>query len=250
MPRLNDATLDTHKIKGNNYGYSATKMDVLADGASEYTLVTIVVDTSSSVGGFSKELTNSLKEVIKSCKYSPRADYLLVRVVTFASQMQEYHGFKLLEQCNLDDYDNAINCGGMTALYDASANAIQASSDYAKQLADNDFSINGVIIVITDGENNSSALEAKDVKAAMNQALKKETMESLVSVLIGVGVDPSTSSYLKDFKDEAGFTQYVEIKDANARSLAKLAAFVSKSISSQSQALGTGGPSQQISLTI
>jgi hypothetical protein len=34
------------------------------------------------------------------------------------------------------------------------------------------------------------------------------------------------------------------LKDASAKSLARLAAFISKSVSSQSQSLGSGGPSQ------
>ena len=47
-------------------------------------------------------------------------------------------------------------------------------------------------------------------------------------------------------KTNCGFTQYVAIADANATTIAKLGDFVSRSISSQSQALGTGGPSQSL----
>ena len=43
---------------------------------------------------------------------------------------------------------------------------------------------------------------------------------------------------------------HIDVGDATPRKLAKLAAFVSQSISSQSQALGTGGPSQNIAATI
>jgi hypothetical protein len=69
----------------------------------------------------------------------------------------------------------------------------------------------------------------------------------MMTILVGVNVnDPQVSQCLKDLKDQAGFTQYVELKDATASSLAKLADFVSKSISAQSQALGTGGPSQSL----
>ena len=45
----------------------------------------------------------------------------------------------------------------------------------------------------------------------------------------------------------AGFTQYIELADAKANTLAKLADFVSRSISSQSQSLNTGGPSKSLS---
>jgi len=72
-------------------------------------------------------------------------------------------------------------------------------------------------------------------------------MESLVSVLVGVNVqDRRIGAYLQDFKNEAGFTQYVELQNAHAKTLAKLADFVSRSIAAQSQALGTGGASQTL----
>ena len=68
-----------------------------------------------------------------------------------------------------------------------------------------------------------------------------------MSVLIGVSVqDPEVSRYLKKFHVDAGFTQYVELDQADAKTLARLAKFVSQSISAQSQALGTGGGSQQL----
>ena len=42
----------------------------------------------------------------------------------------------------------------------------------------------------------------------------------------------------------------IDAGDATPAKLAKLAVFISTSISSQSQHLGTGGPSQQIAATI
>jgi len=82
------------------------------------------------------------------------------------------------------------------------------------------------------------------VKDAMKEAVKTESMESIVSVLNGVNtLADQLGDYLKEFADEAGFTQYVEIANATEKQLAKLGGFISQSISSQSQALGTGGPS-------
>ena len=77
---------------------------------------------------------------------------------------------------------------------------------------------------------------------------KSEALESILSILVGVNVnDPSVSQWLKALHQNAGFTQYVELGDAKAATLAKLADFISRSISAQSQALGTGGPSQSLS---
>lgn len=235
---------------GNNYGYSAAKISTLT--APEYTLVTVVNDESGSTSPFVSAMEKAVQEVMKACRHSPRSDYLLVRMVNFGSNMREIHGFKLLEQTNLADYSQFFGPGGSTALFDTSKNAIDATADYAKQLTSNDYTVNSIVIVITDGDDMCSKHTANDVGESLKKCVTGETMESLVSILVGVNMtDPAIKNYLDDFAKKAGFTKFVAVDDASESNLAKLAAFVSKSISSQSQALGTGGPSQAIqSLTI
>ena len=245
MPRFNDDDLETHKLATGNYGFSAAKIDSL--GATEYTLVSIVTDASSSVQAFEKDMETCLKEIVKACKYSPRADNLLLRLSQFSSSVKELHGFKTLESCNLDDYSDILEVYGMTALRDGTHNGAAALAAYGKKLMENDYSVNAILFVITDGEENHSTLGVAETKKALADGLKQECLESLVTILIGVNIqDPTLSQKLKDYKDEIGFNQYIELGNAKASSLAKLAEFVSKSISSQSQALGTGGQSKAI----
>lgn len=245
MPQLNDHTMNDQALPTGQYGFSATRIDHL--GASEYTLVTIVTDVSPSVTSFVGEMEAALREIITACKYSPRADNLMLRLVTFSGDMQEAHGFKLLDQCRLDDYKSCLRIGSATALYDAAENCVSAMSAYGRQLTDADFSVNGIVFVITDGEDNASTLNVRHVREALERATKTEAMQSMVSVLIGVNVqDARMGAYLQDFKNEAGFTHYLEIGKANARTLAKVADFVSRFISSQSTALSSGTVSQSL----
>lgn len=248
MPKFNDMTLEQHTQGTGNYGFSAVKIEDLQ--ATEYTLVTIVLDESGSTGGFRFEMEACIKEIVKACRQSARADFLLLRVVAFASRMSEIHGFLPLEQCNPDNYNNCYGTNGngaSTALYDSSENAIRSSTVYAEQLANQDFDVNGIIFIITDGDDNESSSGQTEVKAALQNCTVSENMESMVSVLVGVNVQsPHLAQYLDNFNTNVGFTQYVKLEDANANTLAKLADFVSRSISSQSQALGTGGPSQSL----
>jgi len=244
MPKLTD-NLENFKLPGS-YGYSATKLSDL--GATEYTLVTLVVDDSGSIQSFRGEMESAIKEVVNACRYSPRADNLMIRLVTFSNKMKEIHGFKLLANCQLDDYNNVLTDGGMTALFDATVNSVDATSSYGKTLMDNDFSTNGIVIVISDGADNQSSQSIDGVAKSLIKSIAGETLESMVSVLIGVNVtDSSVSTALNELHTKGGFTQYVELSDAKAKTLAKLAQFVSKSISSQSTALGTGGPSKSLS---
>jgi uncharacterized protein YegL len=247
MPLLGDNDqLETHAIKGSNYGFSATRVEDL--GASEYTLVGIAVDASSSVSSFESEINKTIQEIVKACRHSPRADNLMMRLLAFSSDLSELHGFKPLTECNVDDYRSAVHPSGMTALYDACCNLGQSITQYGKSLSENDFSVNAILFVVTDGMDNRSTFTPHSVAQTLKDAVKSESLESIVSILVGVNIqDPSVSQYLKSFEKEAGFTQYVELANADAKTLAKLAEFVSKSISAQSQALGTGGPSQSLS---
>lgn len=216
-------------------------------GATEYTLVGIAADRSGSVSAFSREEERALKEIISACLKSPRADNLLIRMTRFDHHLDEVHGFKQLVDCNPVDYDGVLDARGSTALFDATVNAIDAAAAQGKMLIDDDFSANAIIFIITDGDDNVSKSTPLEVKKAIGRATQSECLESLVTILIGVNVqDQTLSRILTDFSKTAGFTQYVELGNANAATLAKLADFVSRSISSQSQSLGTGGPSQAL----
>lgn len=231
------------KHKTGHFGFSAVGLDDL--GATEYTLVTVVADRSGSTSNFQTAMESVLKELVKACAYSDRANNLMLRLVTFESSHQEVHGFKLLSQINPNDYDGVLSPFGMTALFDAATDAIEATTNYAKYLTDQDFMANGFVVVITDGMDNQSKLTANNVKKALESAVKSEQLESLMSILVAVN-PTDCKQYLEDFNTKVGFTQYLELNDADEKTFAKMANWLSKSVSSQSQALGSGSVSQKV----
>lgn len=237
----------------SSYGFSGTNVKQLASaGSANQTLVTIVLDKSGSVSSFWNTMAKAVESVVKACSLSPRADSLMLRLVTFNQRLDEVHGFKPLAECNLGDYEASKigRAGGNTALFDATLNCIQATTTYAKQLNGQDIEANAIVIIITDGEDNESSVTPGTVGDATKEALHSEDLESLVTILVGVNASGGLNRYLDKFKTDAGLSQYVSIDDATDRKIAKLADFVSKSVSAQSQALGTGGPSQAIALTV
>jgi hypothetical protein len=245
MPRLinKDDTMDVISIPGpGSFQFSAVRPEAL--GATEYTLVTMVVDTTGSVSDFATELLRCIKDIVKACQKSPRAENLLLRLMTFNNTVNEVHGFKLLSDIDTDNY-KALIPAGRTALIDATYESITATLTYAKTLMDQDFNVNGAVYIITDGFDNESKLSNTMIAQKCKEARDNELIESLITILVGI----NTYQYkqeLGDFKKQADLTDYVDIGDATPQRLAKLAAFVSKSISSQSQALGTGSASQQL----
>jgi hypothetical protein len=175
----------------------------------------------------------------------------MIRLVQFANTVNELHGFKLLGSILEKDYDNILKIGGSTALFDAADEAILATSTYGKQLTSQDFLVNAIVVVITDGENNTgNILDASAVKRALLNARRSENLESIQMILVGVTNDDiNLNNYLQSVKDDGGFDSYVSIGSATPGKIAKLAQFVSKSISSTSAALGTGAPSTPINTT-
>lgn len=251
MPRLTSTDdQQQHRIGGGSFTFSAVRVDKL--GATEYTLVTIAVDETGSVDKFEKELRDMLVAAVESCKKSPRSDNLLVRVITFGSQhkngVNEIHGFKPLADIDTSQYPD-IRPGGMTPLCDACYSALGAMNKFAQDLVDNDYGVNAIAFIITDGGENASTATMRMVREEAKKAITGEVLESLVSVLIGVNA-AQYRQVLTTFQQEADLTQYIDAGEATKGKLAKLAQFVSQSVSSQSQALGTGGPSQNIALTI
>jgi len=253
MPRMMDnQTMETGNIGGmQGFSFSGVRTEHL--GATEYTVVTIAVDVTGSVHGFEDELRNSLMTAVESCKKSPRSDNLLLRVILFSnalpSGIQELHGFKPLADIDPQNDYPQLQPGGMTPLYDAMFSSVGATNAYAKKLMDDDFLANGIVFVITDGYDNDSTSTPKMIKAEIEKAIKSEDIESLVTLLIGVNAQQYQAE-LNTFQQEAGIDKYVDAGEATKGKLAKLADFVSQSVSSQSQALGTDGPSQNISATI
>ena len=249
MPIIGDPTqtqpgTDIIKIPATGFTYSMTKLADLE--ASEYTLVGIVNDVSGSVASFKNEMEVALQAAVESCLKSPRADNLLLRHTLFHDNVFTNHDWKMLKYINSADYQGSLKIGGSTALFDGAIEALTVIADTGEKLTKNKFACNGIIFFITDGDDNASHSTPAMVKAKIDEIQKAEKLESLITILIGVGVSGGTSASLDRFKNEAGLTHYLELANASKGSLAKLAAFVSKSISSQSQALGTGGGSKQL----
>lgn len=255
MPKLMNDSSNDEIIQipgGGNFQFSAERIENLVD-ATEYTLVTIICDVSGSVVSFSAKLLECVKSIVKACQKSPRAENLLIRLLTFNQIVTEVHGFKSLSDIDPEQYAS-LHCSGYTALFDATYDGIGATLEYSKRLTNQDYGCNGAVYIITDGADNASTMTPRAIKEKIDLALREEHIESIISILVALH-DPSVNGqswandvkrYLDKFYKEAGLTQFVDIGDATPQKLAKLANFVSQSISSQSQALGTGAPSQTL----
>lgn len=246
MPLFDTDGSSQHQTSGSGYHFSGTKLNLL--GASEYTLVGIAADRSPSVAGFATEIEGCVASSLEGCQRSARVDNLLVRLTAFNEGLEEIHGFRPLADCHLGYYPGFLKPSGRaTSLYDASVEVVDSLATYGKLLNDQDYTTNGLVVVLTDGVDNASKFRLKDVKDALARAQQSEALESIVTILIGINVtEPAVSRFLAQYKDEAGFQQYIEANDASPKTFARIAGFISKSVSSQSQSVGSKQASQPV----
>jgi uncharacterized protein YegL len=244
MPLLSDNDNDG-AVKVAAYNFSNINVNNL--GADSYTLCGIILDHSGSVSGFAKDIETCVQNVIKGCQKSPRADNMLIRMLKFNSGVEQVHDFKLLNDCAPATYNNILNPGGCTSLFDASVDIIESVANAGKELKEQEYKVNGIVTIITDGCDVGSEHTLNSVKKAIEKARKNECLESILVILIGVNItDTEVSTRLKEFETTGGVDQYVEINKADPNTFAKIAGFIVSSFSSQSQSLGSGTASQPI----
>lgn len=224
----------------SGFHYSTVPMDYLANfGASEQTLAQVVVDISGSTSSFYKELIDSLNMTLEACKKHPRSENVMLRVLTFNSHgVSEIHGFMPVNSIDPTIYQKIATPNGFTPLYQAFQDSLEALHEYAVDLTKNQFSCNAVTFVVTDGEENGSdsRFSVKTVKSMIDKLKQNDPLESFTSILIGIN-DAGCRSSLIQFKDSVGIDDYKSIEDASNGKLAKLAKFVSQSISTASVSL-------------
>ena len=240
----NSQQLASFMLPGAGYGYTGVNVeDVMA---TELTLATGLLDESGSTTKFKDEMEKCVQTVVRSMRHSPRADNLMYRHCHFATNFREIHGYKLLQDINESDYKGCYHSNGTTSLYDSMCNVFRALKDYGQQMMQSKRMANGIIYVFTDGMDLGSTHTEHDSRDDLAALIASEALESVNTILIGVNDEKSVQDGLKAMAKNIGFTQYIAMKDASESQLAKLADFISHSISSQSQALGSNGPSQTI----
>lgn len=248
MPKFMDVNdIDAGKLM-HGFKYTSVRVDRL--GATEYTAVTIIVDETGSVHSFKKGLEDMIKACVESCKKSPRSQNLLIRIIAFNSdRIREIHGWMLLNDIELDKYNDSIFPGGITNLYDATLDGIVVLKDYLSKLYKSEriINANGIVFIITDGDDNNSEHTPVNIRESIADVSKEEVIESIQTILIGLNdTDVHFKDRLSSFCGEAGIDEYVSIGEVSPEKLAKLSQFISQSVSSQSIALGTGQPSKPI----
>lgn len=252
MPRL--ANMQDYNF--GNFVFTGTRPENLTE--AEYTVVNILTDMTGSVEDFADQLLQMEKQIVqdaKGTKAKPSAygKKLVIRLNRFNSSNNsannsEVYGFRQVSDIDIDADHQPFHPTGGTPLIDSTFDGVNAVLNYCKDLRQNDFTVNGLVVVITDGDENSSRRATlPQLKKLITEAVKTEALDSFKAILVGVNTS-NCGAFLQKFQADAGFDQYVDAGDVKDGTIGKLAKFISQSISSTSQALGTGSPSQNLTI--
>jgi|GEM_PF-4784213 len=235
---------------GSGFTYSAAVLD-FDEAPEEMTLVALATDTSSSVRSFSPQLLAATKAgVLGLGDACPHVNQLWIRQLRFNHEVEEQHGFQLFSDIDENADFPTIDAGGGTALYDATLEAFSVMGAEASRLNAEDVMANGILIVVTDGrdEHSSSTIAAVAAKLTELVDSKSRVLESLKVYLVGVNAASCQSEH-ESFIRELGLnpdTDYKLIEDFNEKTAGQLAGWISRSVSAQAAAAGTGGPSANV----
>jgi hypothetical protein len=229
----------------DSFTFSAVKPEALL--AAEYTLATLVFPKTRQVAGFAEELHGLKRQVVDACIRNQRADHqrpdcVLLRVTQFNDQVEEVHGFLPLHQVDLDGYVTP-RCDGGGRLHDAVYESVGVTASFARTLAERDYLVNGLVVVVACDWNEGGA-EALERACRVTKAASEEgNLESVKTVLITLNTQGRETDR-GAISEALGMSTHLGTDDASAESISRLREFMAREVVATSQAIGTGGPSK------
>lgn len=180
------STLITGNL-GNLVLAGAAGKDLEDITASDVTLVTVLIDASSSIGdrGLEKAVREGQNALLDAFAGAKDRDAVLLACWTFNGAMDVVHSYVPVPDATRFDTKN-YRAGGSTALYDAWCTALAANVAYAQRLRDGGTPTRSVVVVVTDGEDVGSKRTAADCARISRDLLASELF---TLALVGVGAD-------------------------------------------------------------
>jgi uncharacterized protein YegL len=166
-------------------GAAGTAMDDIS--ASDVTLVTVLIDASSSIGssGLEQAVRDGQNQLVEAFNGSSTRDSVMLAQWSFNHDQTVYHSYVPVADAVRLDRRN-YQSGGTTRLYDTWCDALAANVAYAQRLRDAGTPCRSVVVVITDGADYGSKRTARECAKVSKDLLASE---QFVLAFVGVGSD-------------------------------------------------------------
>ncbi len=155
--------------------------------ASDVTLVTVLIDASSSIHsrGLEPAVRDGQNLLLDAFAKAKEKDSVLMALWTFSDELRVHHAYVPVDASTRLDATNYAGVGG-TRLYDTWCDALTANVAYAQRLRDSGTPCKSVVVVITDGEDCGSRRSAADCAKLSRELLASE---QFTLAFVGVGSD-------------------------------------------------------------
>lgn len=155
--------------------------------ASDVTLVTVLIDASSSISsrGLEQAIRDGQNSLVEAFGGAKERDSILLALWTFSSDLDVLHSYVPVDQATRLDKKN-YRASGSTRLYDTWCDALASNVAYAQRLRDGGTPTRSVVVVITDGEDVGSKRSTGDCARLSRDLLASELF---TLAFVGVGTD-------------------------------------------------------------
>ncbi len=206
--------------------------------ATDVTLVTLLIDASSSIAssGLEQGVRDGYNEMLDAFAGSREHDAILVSSWKFDDASHLIHSYVPVKDATRLDAKNYRGTG-TTKLYDTWCDALLANVAYAQKLRDSGTPVRSLAVVITDGADVGSKRRVADCKRLTQDLLASE---QFVLAFVGVG-DPG---YFTKIARSMGVPDgSIEVQtNATASGLRRVFQMVSRSAIRASQGQIQAGP--------
>ena len=163
--------------------------------ASDVTLVTVLLDASSSIAGAGLEpaIRDGQNALLDAFAASREKESMLVAGWTFNDEIRILHSYVPVDDAVRLTANNYAGVGA-THLYDTWCDALAANVAYAQRLRDGGTPCTSIVVAITDGEDCGSRRTASDCAKISKDLLASE---QFVLAFVGVGADVGFRSVAK-----------------------------------------------------
>ena len=163
----------------------AAGQDLESIEATDVTLVTVLLDKSSSIAAAQLEpaVRTGYNLLLDTFASSQEADSIMVALWTFDHDAHVVHSYLPVNEAATLNSQN-YRAGGATHLYDTWCDALAANVAYAQRLRDAGTPTRSIVCVITDGEDVGSRRRIADCARLSRELLASE---QFVLAMVGVG---------------------------------------------------------------
>lgn len=216
-------------------GCQGTEIDLIPE--DEVTLVSVIHDGSGSMDGARDVVVQSYEGLLDALRGSKKAESIFISDWIFNTQSDLVHDYLPVEQA--PNLDNSYFPNGGTALYDTVLKGLSGIVAYGQQLRSNGVRTKNVVVVFSDGEDNSSRVTSTEVRKVTKALLSQETF-----ILAYVGFTTygmMDEAEVQRLADEIGFNDVIAVGTSPSE-IRKIFQQVSDSIIQVSQsAVSSGG---------